>query len=123
MEWLNLILPYAIPTTGVVGFVGGWMFFRRRHRADVEMSEANTAQQMIAVLKDSYNEARKNDAEIYEKREASWMEIIKDLKQTNEKVCTRLARMEKALKEIPSCEHRAQCPVSAKLRDTASATE
>lgn len=116
VELVGLIL-------GWVGTVGGLFsslyLHRRAKRAEVGSREVATADQMVDLVKKSFEEALTLKANENKRLLEKFEEITKnndDNKRENEKLRRAVARLERAIRSVALCSHRDHCPIPLRLR-------
>ena len=112
------LLPYITSLPGIiVGGLGIW-YGRRERKARVVAEEATTADKMVDLVRKSFELAIENMKADFERRTQTLTDDNEERKKTNEKICKRLSALEKAIRNINICAHRANCPILAELPDT-----
>lgn len=102
MEHLIEILGAIGTFTGILSSLYLW---RRNRRSEVRSKEATTADQMVDLVKKSFEQALSlNQREI-------------------EKLNKKITQLYRAVKAISSCPHRANCPVISELQYIAAGDE
>ena len=111
LENIGVYLQYAVTLVGILTSV---FFFKRARKAEIRIKEyeANskeigTADEMIELVKKAHGEVVLMKQEISDENKR----IADENKKENEKLCRYIARLEKALKSINNCPHRAECPI------------
>lgn len=102
MDNFGTILGYLSTVVSLISVSGNIYLWRRARRAEVSSRELATADQMIELVKKSFEQALAlNQKEI-------------------EKLNRKITQLYKAIKAIGTCPHRATCPVTGELQSAAA---
>lgn len=105
-----------------VGFFTTLYRFRRKRKAEVGSQEVATADQMVDLVKKSFEEVlaltRTENKNLRDDIEALRAENEESRKE-NEKLRRAVARLERAIRSVALCSHRDYCPIPARLSDAA----
>lgn len=116
-ELVGLILGW-IGTIG--GLTSSLYLHRRAKRAEVGSKEVATADQMVDLVKKSFEEVlaltRAENKNLRDDIEALRVENEESRKE-NEKLRRAVARLERAIRSVALCSYRDHCPIPVRLRD------
>lgn len=102
MENLGELISYG---TALVGLISSGYLLRKNKKLEVHSKEIATADQMIDLVKKANAEALTLN------------------KKENDKLRKSISNLERALRSITTCAHRADCPVTFELQNAAIATQ
>ena len=101
----TLISAFAILATTITGL----LYARRSRRAEARRLEAEAQSREISVADQMIDLVRKASEEAYELN-----------RRDSEKLRKAIIRLERAIREISTCDHRDSCPVTQRLQGTPS---
>ncbi len=116
----NYLWPMIVTSLGTVsGWLSAGYLFRRQKRALVKSSETKTADEMVELVRKSFEISIDNIKKDFDRREQLIVESNEELKKSNDKLSRRISSLEKAIRAIEVCSYRATCPVVNELQDPA----
>lgn len=109
MEHIATIIGVLGGSAGAIG-----LFYARRERnADVKSKEIATADQMVDLVKKTYDEV----FETYKAERVEDQQQREEERRERDKLRRCISRLERAVKAIGTCPHTNDCPVTAKLHE------
>lgn len=113
--WLDSIERIAaiIGVLGGSAGVVGWFYARRERKADVRSKEISTADQMVDLVKKTYDEVFAT----YKTEREEDQQQREEERRERDKLRRCISRLERAVKAINSCPHTNECPVTTKLQE------
>ncbi len=122
MNW-NTIWPILTSLGTASGWLPAIYLFRRQKKAQVVSTEATTADQMVDLVKKSFELSFENLKRDFAAREKMIIDSNESLKRSNDKLCRRISSLEKAIKSIETCPYSCDCPVIKQLQDATANCE
>lgn len=98
---------------GLLGGATGVLYARRARKAEVRSREVDTADQMIELMKKTYDDVLNV---IRGELESIKAERENDRRE-NERLRKCVTRLERAIKQIATCDHRDECPIANDLHE------